>query len=99
MPVVNLKEVLDKAIKHDYAVGAFNVHNLEFVEGVMRAAEEMSSPVIIGIATISIAECKNRFSAPGNDKRCRRCPPGFSWMHWTEKRRLSEGNRTWGKKN
>ena len=54
MPVVNLKEVLDKAIKNDYAVGAFNVHNLEFVEGVMRAAEEMSSPVIIGIATISI---------------------------------------------
>ena len=54
MPVVNLKEVLDKAIKHDYAVGAFNVHNLEFVDGVMRAAEEMSSPVIIGIATISI---------------------------------------------
>jgi hypothetical protein len=42
MPVVNLKEVLDKAIKHDYAVGAFNVHNLEFVEGVMRAAEALA---------------------------------------------------------
>ena len=54
MPVVNLKEVLNKAKKNDYAVGAFNVHNLEFVEGTMRAAEEMSSPVIIGIATISI---------------------------------------------
>jgi ketose-bisphosphate aldolase len=54
MPIVSLKEVLEKAMNSDYAVGAFNVHNLEFVKGVMRAAEEMSSPVIIGIATISI---------------------------------------------
>ncbi len=54
MTIVNLNEVFNKAIKHDYAIGAFNIHNLEFVEGVMRAAEELSSPVIIGIATISI---------------------------------------------
>jgi fructose-bisphosphate aldolase class II len=54
MTIVNLNEVFKKALDHDYAIGAFNIHNLEFVEGVMRAAEEMSSPVIIGIATISI---------------------------------------------
>jgi len=54
MTIVNLNEVFKKALNHDYAIGAFNIHNLEFVEGVMRAAEEMSSPVIIGIATISI---------------------------------------------
>ena len=54
MTIVNLKEVFKKAVDKDYAVGAFNIHNLEFVEGVMRAAEEMSSPVIMGIATISI---------------------------------------------
>lgn len=54
MTIVNLKEVFKNAINDDYAIGAFNVHNLEFIEGVMRAAEEMSSPVIIGIATISI---------------------------------------------
>ena len=54
MTIVNLKEVFKSAINEDYAIGAFNVHNLEFIEGVMRAAEEMSSPVIIGIATISI---------------------------------------------
>lgn len=54
MTMVNLNEVFKKAIDHDYAIGAFNIHNLEFVEGVMRAAEETSSPVIIGIATISI---------------------------------------------
>jgi fructose-bisphosphate aldolase class II len=54
MTIVNLNEVFKNAINRDYAVGAFNVHNLEFVEGVMRAAEELSSPVIIAIATISI---------------------------------------------
>lgn len=54
MPIVNLNEVFAKAKKDDYAIGAFNIHNLEFVEGVMRAAEAVSSPVILGIATISI---------------------------------------------
>jgi fructose-bisphosphate aldolase class II len=54
MTIVNLKEVFKNAIHDDYAIGAFNIHNLEFVEGVMRAAEEMSSPVILGIATVSI---------------------------------------------
>ena len=54
MSIVNLKEIFTKAIKYEYAVGAFNVHNLEFVEGVMRAADELSSPVIIAIAPISI---------------------------------------------
>jgi len=54
MSIANLKEIFTKAIKYDYAVGAFNVHNLEFVEGVMRAADELFSPVIIAIAPISI---------------------------------------------
>ncbi len=54
MTIVNLNEVFKNAIHEDYAVGAFNIHNLEFVDGVMRAAEKMSSPVIFGIATISI---------------------------------------------
>jgi fructose-bisphosphate aldolase, class II len=54
MTIVNLNEVFKKAINDDYAIGAFNIHNLEFVEGVMGAAEALSSPVIIGIATISI---------------------------------------------
>jgi fructose-bisphosphate aldolase class II len=54
MTIVNLNEAFENAIKRDYAIGAFNIHNLEFVEGVMRAAGELSSPVILAIATISI---------------------------------------------
>jgi len=54
MSIANLKDVLEKATDEGYAVGAFNVHNLEFVKGVMRAAVELNSPVILSIAPISI---------------------------------------------
>lgn len=54
MAIATLKEVLGKAMGGDYGVPSFNVHNLEFVRGVMRAAEEMASPVILAIAPISI---------------------------------------------
>lgn len=47
MPLVTGKEILDKASKNGYAVGAFNVNNLEIVQGVMAAADEMRSPVIL----------------------------------------------------
>ena len=47
MPVCTLKEVLARTKEKDYAVPAFNVHNLEFVRGVMQAAEELRSPAIL----------------------------------------------------
>ncbi len=42
-----LKEVLGKANKEHYAVGAFNVNNLEIIKAVTLAAEKQKSPVII----------------------------------------------------
>ena len=45
--LVTMKEILDKAMAGTYAVGAFNVENMEFVQAVMAAAEEMHSPVIM----------------------------------------------------
>ena len=45
--LVNLKEVLDMAESGGYAVPAFNVYNMETVMGIVRAAEEAKSPVII----------------------------------------------------
>lgn len=45
--LVTGKEILDKANQNNYAVGAFNVNNLEFVQAVIVAAELMDSPVII----------------------------------------------------
>ena len=48
--LVNLNDVLLDAKKNKYAVGLFNTINLEMARGVLGAAEEMKSPVIIGTA-------------------------------------------------
>lgn len=47
MPLVTTNEMLKKAQEGHYAVGAFNVENLEMVMAVIKAAEEMNSPVIM----------------------------------------------------
>ncbi|MCG8488029.1 MAG: ketose-bisphosphate aldolase [Chromatiales bacterium] len=50
MPLVNMKEMLNHAYTNGYAVGAFDVVNLDFVTGVMAAAEKTASPVILSLA-------------------------------------------------
>lgn len=47
MALVTTKELLLKAQKNGYAVGAFNVENMEMVQAVIEAAEELQSPVIM----------------------------------------------------
>ena len=47
MPLVTTNEMLKKAQEGHYAVGAFNVENMEMVMAVIKAAEEMNSPVIM----------------------------------------------------
>ncbi|MEA2015846.1 MAG: ketose-bisphosphate aldolase [Actinomycetota bacterium] len=47
MPLVPMKQVLDEAAKAGYGVGAYNVNNMEQIQGIMRAAKETKSPVII----------------------------------------------------
>ncbi|MCR5175469.1 MAG: class II fructose-1,6-bisphosphate aldolase [Anaerovibrio sp.] len=47
MPLVDTKEMFDKAYAGGYAIGAFNVNNMEIVQGIMSAAEETKSPVIL----------------------------------------------------
>lgn len=50
--LVNLDYVLKKAQKEHYAVGLFNTTDTDMLEGVIRAAEELNSPVIIGTAEV-----------------------------------------------
>ena len=47
MPLVTTKELLLNAQKGGYAVGAFNVENMEMVQAVLDAAEKMHAPVIM----------------------------------------------------
>lgn len=47
MPLVTTKQLLLDAQKKGYAVGAFNVENMEMVQAVVAAAEELKSPIIL----------------------------------------------------
>jgi ketose-bisphosphate aldolase len=52
MPLVTLKEMLDKAYKGRYGVGQFDVFNLPMIKGVLDAAEKTQSPVILAYAKV-----------------------------------------------
>lgn len=47
MSLVNTKEMFKKAYKNKYAIGAFNVNNMEIIQGIMGAASELHAPVIL----------------------------------------------------
>ena len=50
MKLVNMKDMLIKARKEGYAVGQFNINNLEWTKSVLIAATESNSPVILGVS-------------------------------------------------
>ena len=50
MPLVNAKEMVKKAREGHYAVGAFNINNLEWTKAILLAAEEAKSPVMLGVS-------------------------------------------------
>ncbi len=50
MPLVNAKEMLTKAKEGHYAVGQFNINNLEWTKAVLLTAQELNSPVILGVS-------------------------------------------------
>ena len=47
MALISLRQLLDHAAEHGYGVPAYNVNNMEEMHGIMRAAEETDSPVIV----------------------------------------------------
>lgn len=50
MPLVSMTEMLKKAKAEGYAVGQFNLNNLEFTQAILQAAEAEKSPVICGVS-------------------------------------------------
>ena len=50
MPIVTTKEMFRKAYEGGYAVGAFNVNNMEIIQGIMGAAASEKSPVILQVS-------------------------------------------------
>lgn len=50
MPLVTTKEMFSKAYKGGYAVGAFNVNDMEMIQAIVEAADECRSPVILQVS-------------------------------------------------
>ena len=50
MALVNAKEMLVKAKQGHYAVGQFNINNLEWTKAILLTAQELNSPVILGVS-------------------------------------------------
>ena len=48
--LVPAKEMLDKARAGKYAVGHFNINNLEWTKAILQTAQELKSPVILGVS-------------------------------------------------
>ena len=50
MPLVNARDMLTKAKAGHYAVGQFNINNLEWTKAILLTAQELNSPVILGVS-------------------------------------------------
>ena len=51
MPLVTTKEMFQKAYEGGYAIGAFNVNNMEIVQGITEAAKELNSPLVLQVSS------------------------------------------------
>jgi len=51
MPLVNTTEMFKKAYEGGYAIGAFNVNNMEIVQGIVDACQKLNSPVILQVSS------------------------------------------------
>ena len=50
MPLVTTKEMFEKAYNGGYAIGAFNVNNMEIIQGITEAAAELKAPLILQVS-------------------------------------------------
>ncbi|ARJ39498.1 fructose-1,6-bisphosphate aldolase, class II [Sporosarcina sp. P21c] len=50
MPLVSMKEMMIQGKEQGYAIGQFNLNNLEYTQAILQAAEEEKSPVILGVS-------------------------------------------------
>ena len=63
MPLVTSKDLLERAAREGYAVGAFNANNMEMVQAIVETAEEERAPVIVQISQGAINYAADYFAA------------------------------------
>ena len=61
MPLVNTKKMFEMAYKNGYAVGAFNVNNMEITQGIVQAIAEEKAPLILQISRGAREYAKNSY--------------------------------------
>ncbi len=54
MPLVTTKEMFEKSMKEKFAIGAFNVNNMEIIQGIVDGAAKQNSPVILQVSSSAI---------------------------------------------
>ena len=54
MPLVTTKEMFERSMKEHFAIGAFNINNMEFIQAITEACEEAKSPVILQVSSSAI---------------------------------------------
>ena len=50
MPLTTPKAMFERAYKEGYAIGAFNVNNMEIIQGIMQAGSEEQAPLILQVS-------------------------------------------------
>ncbi len=61
MPLVNTKKMFEMAYKNGYAIGAFNVNNMEITQGIVQAVSEERAPLILQISRGAREYAKNSY--------------------------------------
>ena len=59
MPITTPKEMFARAYKEGYAIGAFNVNNMEIIQGIMQAGAEERSPLILQVSRRRPQVCRS----------------------------------------
>lgn len=92
MPLITVKKLLAEAEKGNYAVGGFNVANLEMIFGVIRAAEELCSPAILQIAEIRLGPSPLEVIGPAMVAAAReaKVPVAVNFDHGTTRQKIQQ---------
>lgn len=74
MPLVTTKEMFQKALEGHYAIGAFNVNNMEIIQGIIDAAREENSPVILQASSGAIKYARINYLMKMVEAACNEAP-------------------------
>ena len=74
MPLVNTKKMFEQAYKNGYAIGAFNVNNMEIVQGITEACPEVNAPVILQVSKGARAYANHTYLVKLVEAAVKECP-------------------------